>query len=230
MKAWPVLLCTGVPPWRLTRSGQARVVNDLRPGIPGQEGLGEQADDIVSLDELPLLVEQEAAVEIAIPGNTQRGAVGQHRFARGTAVLGEQRIGDAMREAAIGIVIEPGDGKRQLLCEQVDDWPGTAVAGIDHDLQGAQRGHINVAEQVAQVGDPVRADLKQPGVAADRPGPGPHQLHAIPVGRVMTGGHHDPAASLGEGRGEIDLLGAAQADVEDINAAFGQTAYQCLRQ
>ena len=46
-----------------------------------------------------------------------------------------------------------------------------------------------------------------------------HELHAVVVGRVVARGHHDAAVEpLGEGR-EVHALGAAQADVGDVDAA-----------
>ncbi len=47
--------------------GQPRVVHDPLAGRLREEGLREQADDVVALDELTELVEQEAAVVVAVP-------------------------------------------------------------------------------------------------------------------------------------------------------------------
>jgi hypothetical protein len=64
-----------------------------------------------------------------------------------------------------------------------------------------------------------RVDIAEARVAADRPAALAHEFHAVEVRRIVAGGYHDAAAdTLIEG-GEIDLLGAAQADVEHVGAA-----------
>ena len=58
MKAWPDLHSTGVAAVSLHDvegvPGEARVVHDARAGLALQEHLGEEADEIVALDELSL--------------------------------------------------------------------------------------------------------------------------------------------------------------------------------
>ena len=48
------------------------------------------------------LVEQEAAVEIAVPGDSQVGAMLVDRFNGCASPVGQQRIGDAVGEVAVG--------------------------------------------------------------------------------------------------------------------------------
>jgi hypothetical protein len=52
-----------------------------------QKSFGEQADDVVSLDEATVLVEQKTAVEVAVPGDADVGAMLPHGFGSGFAVL-----------------------------------------------------------------------------------------------------------------------------------------------
>ena len=44
------------------------------PGFLLQEHLGQQTDQVVALDERAVLVEEEAAVEVAVPGEADVGA------------------------------------------------------------------------------------------------------------------------------------------------------------
>ena len=70
------------------------------------------------------------------------------------------------------------------------------------------------------------AHLLQPGVGADRPRLFAHELHAVVVGRIVAGGHHDaPVQLLGEGR-EVRPFRAPQADVEHIRATVHQAALE----
>ena len=97
MKAWPVLLCTGMPPALLDDidgiPGQARVVNDLFARLVGQKRRGQQADDVVALDEIAGFVEEEAAVEVAIPGDAHVGAVRDDRLAVAARFSGSSGLG-----------------------------------------------------------------------------------------------------------------------------------------
>ena len=53
-----------------------------------------------------------------------------------------------------------------------------------------------------------------------------HELHAVVVRRIVAGGDHDAAVeAYGEG-GEVDALGAAEADVVDVDARIGEAADQ----
>ncbi len=48
-------------------------------GLALQEHLREQADHVVALDERALLVEEEAAIEVAVPGEPDVGPLGEDR-------------------------------------------------------------------------------------------------------------------------------------------------------
>ena len=85
--------------------GQAWIVNDFFARLVGKEGGSQQANDVVALDELSAFIEEEAAVEVAIPGDAHVGAVGDDRFGGGRAVFGQQRVGNAVREAAVRLVV-----------------------------------------------------------------------------------------------------------------------------
>ena len=74
MKACPDLHSTGRAAVALHDvervPGEARVMHDARARLLLQEGLGQQAHQVVALDELPALIEEEAAVVVAVPGQS----------------------------------------------------------------------------------------------------------------------------------------------------------------
>ena len=84
--------------------GAARpdVVEDRRARVRAQERAREQRGDEVARRELAVLVDEEAAVGVAVEGDAEVGAaladLGDDRF----AVLGEQRVGLVEREVPSG--------------------------------------------------------------------------------------------------------------------------------
>ncbi len=131
--------------------GQTRIVNDALPGMLEQKRFGQETNDVIALDELTGLVEQEAAVEIPVPGHPQVGTMGGDRVTGGGTIFLEQRIGHAMRKIAIGIVVDLDELEGQMGFERVDHLAGPAIAGIDHDTQRRQRRPIDITEQVLYI-------------------------------------------------------------------------------
>ena len=144
--------------------GQARIVHHRGAGMVFQESLGEQADHIVALDKASAGIEKETAIEIAIPGDAEVGAVLAHRLYAGAAVLFEQGVGNAVGKVAVRLVAQLDKRKRQMRFEPIDNAPGAAVAGVDDDAQGLQSRHVNIAQQMF--------DIRRAGIqGADRSAP-----------------------------------------------------------
>ena len=70
----------------------------------------------------------------------------------------------------------------------------------------------------------------RPRVGADGLALLAHQLEAVVVGRIVAGGDHEAAVELPVEGGEVHALGAAQADVDHVDAGIGEAADQCLRE
>ena len=141
--------------------------------------------------------------------------------------------------------------KRQQRRQPVDHGAGTGIAGVADDLQRLQIIDVDKAQQMldvgignidrrghrfrpAGVGRIVRlgqaADVLKPCVGADRPRVFADEFKPVEIDRVVAGRDHDPAIHvLVEGR-EIDLLGAAFADVENLHAFARESAGQRLAQ
>ena len=62
------------------------------------------------------------------------------------AVFREDRVGHAVREMAIRLVMHFYEFERKVLFEFVDYQAGAAVAGVDHDGHGAEGGGIDVTQ------------------------------------------------------------------------------------
>ena len=95
MNAWPDLLCTALPPAARDHvervPGEPRVVHDPLARVLLQEALREHPDDVVALDEVAALVEEEAAVVVAVPRNPEVGASAcarVDRAARFSSIIG----------------------------------------------------------------------------------------------------------------------------------------------
>ena len=174
------------------------------------------------------------------------GAREAHLAGRDLAVLLEHRVRHAVREIAVGLVVDLGEAERQLLLEQVDADAGAAVAGIADDRERLELRGVDIGQDVVAPGrqDVERhdrallrrvgelaglgelADLLQARVAADRLRLLPHELEPVVVRRVVARRDHH-AAIEAERRGrEIDALRAAEADVDDVDAGIPEPAHQ----
>src|SRR4029079_1075823 len=96
---------------------------------------GEQTDDVVALDERAALVEQEAAIVVAVPGAAAIGAMPLGPLDRRDPVRLQHRIRHAVRERAVRRMIDLDELERQMRLELIDDQPGAAVAGVDDELE-----------------------------------------------------------------------------------------------
>ena len=224
--------------------GQARIMHHLAARLAAQQHRGQQAHDVIALDETALFVEQETAVEVAIPGYAEVRLVGLDGLDGGRAVLLQHRVRDAVRKCAVRLVVHLDELERQVRLELIDDQAGAAVTGVDDDLERLQCRLVDIGQQVCDVGlrgvgrdarALARRAGKLPGfgkladvlksvVAADGLGLLAHEFHAVVIGRIVAGGDHDAAVVAAvEGR-KIHALRAAHTDVVDIDATVGQTA------
>ena len=224
--------------------GEPRIVHHLAAAFALEQHRGEETHDVIPLDELAALIEEETPVEVAVPGEPQVRPVCADRRRRRCAILLDHRVGDAVRETAVGLVVQLDEFEGQPRFEAVHDEAGAAVSGIHHDLQGLELAELDIGQEMLDVGgrgvdalppaagarvlEPAalgdRADFLQAVVARDRFRLFPHELHAVVVRGVVAGGDHDAAVVAAvEGR-KIHALGAADADVENVRAALRQAA------
>src|SRR5208282_3822057 len=96
-------------------------MDDACTRLAAQEILSEQTDQVVTLDECPGFVKEEAAVEVTVPGQPDVGAVTSYRIGGALAVLLDHRIGHPIRERAIGIVVNLDELEWQMRFKLIND-------------------------------------------------------------------------------------------------------------
>ncbi len=151
--------------------GGAQVVDHrLGPG-PGQDVARQQRREEVARHELAGVVDEEAAVGVAVEGDAQVGLVLADLADDELAVLRQERVGLVVGEAAVGVQ-EVGDG--------VD------VEALEDRGQIDARHPVGRVEDHPQAADRVRVD-EAPG-SAPRSGPaGPRRGCACPARRRAAG-------------------------------------------
>ena len=216
----------------------------LAPGKRGQ-----QAHQIVAFDEVAFVVVEETAVEVAVPGDAQVGLVLAHGAGGGGALFGQQGVGHAVGEAAVGLHLAEDELVGQVRGQLPEQQAGAAVARVGHDPEGLLRGGAGVVQDAAdillpeadrrhrgfvrrqvhargQLGRHAVAQVVQAGIAAHGPGAAQHQLEAVLVGRVVAAGDHDAGVEVLPGGGIVDLFGAAHAQAEDPGPGLMQARGQ----
>ena len=109
----------------------ARVVEDRRAGVLRQRRAGEQGADEVAVAELAAVVDEEAAVGVAVPGDPEVGAAGAHPLDDQPPVLLEQRVGLVVGELAVGLEVHLDQVEAELPQDRPDHRPGHPVAAVD---------------------------------------------------------------------------------------------------
>ena len=132
--------------------GKARVKHNLRTRLLVQENLRQQADNIIALDKICLLVKEEAAVEVAIPGNTQICTALTYNLGRSLTVRQQQRVGHTVREGAVRSFVQRNKLKRQMLRQLLQNRTGTAVAGVSNNFHRLKHACINIGQQMLDIG------------------------------------------------------------------------------
>ena len=127
---------------------QARLVEDACSGVPGQKIRGQQPDDVITLDEAALLVEEETAVEVAVEGNAEIGALAPHGGTCDFTILLDHRVRHAMGKIAVRLVVDLREPVRQPGLDQVDRAAGAAIAGVRDNRQRLQLRAIHITEQM----------------------------------------------------------------------------------
>ena len=122
------------------RHGPARahVVDHLLARLLREHRLREQRRDEVARDELAAVVDEEAAVGIAVVGDSEIGAQRARLLDDEGAVLREQRVRLVVRERAVGLEVALDDVElRESGQDGREHRPGHAVRGVDDDPERA---------------------------------------------------------------------------------------------
>ena len=137
---------TGVPPSSVTISGTARLVIRLWMIVaPGSRPSSRAAISAVSVDgetARPLLVDDEAAVGVAVEGQADVGPLGDDPRLEVDQVLRLDRVGLVVGEGAVELEVHRHELDRSVPSRVEDRRRGVAghaVAGVDDDLEPAAR-------------------------------------------------------------------------------------------
>ncbi len=195
---------------------------------------------------LPALVDDEAPVGVAVEGESEVGAVLDDGPLQIDEVGRLERVGLVVREGAVELEVERDDldGQRGQPRGRAEHGghgePAHAVPGIHDDTKGPDAGEVDESPQVRRVAgehvelsirsgrrhevDTVReicaraiSDAGEPGVHADPAGARAAELDAVVGRRVVTRREHR-GGGIEAPRGEVALVGRAQADRDDVPA------------
>ena len=247
MNAWPTRLTSGIAAGALDRlrhgPARAHVVDHLRAGLLLEHGLGEQRRREVAGDELAGVVDEEAAVGVAVEGDAEVGALLERLADDELAVLGQQRVRLVVREAPVRLEVARDGVDRQPLEHRRQHRAGHPVRGVDDDAQRPDRLEVDEREHALDVRRPdvlLRTCPCGPGPGAwpkrtaarsrmsSRPespptGSAPRRTIFIPVYSfgLCEAVTVDAAVEPELADGEIEHLGADHADVDDVGARVG---------
>ena len=216
------------------RAAGPHVVDDARAGLLGEHLAGEHRGQEVAVDELATVVDEEAAVGVAVPGDAEVGALVEHPPDHELAVLGQQRVGLVVGKLAVGHPVGLGEVEPEALEQRSDHRARHAVAAVDDDLQRAHGRGVDLrqgvglkrvvdvhgldlaaARLVAEARLDQRLDLADPRVAGERERALADELDAGVGLWVVRGGDHRPAVELLGADEEIEHLGADHPGVDD---------------
>ena len=126
-------------------------MHDAATRVLRQNAFRKQTDDVVALDECASLIEQEAAVEVAVPRDTHVRAMLEHRVTRNILVFQQHRVRDPVRKRPIRFVMHLDEFERQVCLERIGRDARAPVARIDDQLQRLEVLRIDVRHHVVDV-------------------------------------------------------------------------------
>ena len=154
------------------------------------------------------------------------------------AVLLEQRVWLVVREGAVRLEVAADDlDLRQPIEHRRQHRAGHAVGGVDDDPQRRDRVDVDEGEHLVDEAGPdverrdlaalrdraesglgAHAHVLEARVAADGQRPGPDDLHARVLLRIVRRGDADPAVEPELADRVVDHLGADHPEVADVGA------------
>ena len=225
------------------RPARPDVVDHRRAWLLVESGLRKQRRDEVAGNELPRLVDEEAAVRVAVEGDAEIGPLLGHLPDDELTVLGQERVRLVVGKRAVGLEVAAHGLDRKSIQERQQHRPCHPVGRVDDDPQwpdardvderehplGPARVDVPLARLPATVdcfesAERPLADLEQARVAAHRAGTATHDLHPRVLLRVVRRGDGDPAVEAKLADGVVEHLGADHPDVDDVGAAVERSA------
>ena len=229
--------------------GPARtdVVDHLRSRLLLEHRLRKERRHEVTGHELTGVVHEEAPIRVAVERDPQIGALVLHLADDELAILGQERVGLVVREAAVRLEEAPHGSDRKPVEDRREHRAGHAVCGIEDNAERSDRLDVHeredaLCEGVVDIlralpsrltvgrgfGERAVADVEEARSLPDRQGALADDLEAGVLLWVMRGGDHDPAFEPELVDGEVEHLGADQADVDDVGSAWSAPAITAL--
>ena len=219
----------------------ADVVDHGRSRLSLEDGSSEERGHEVARHELARVVDEEAAVGVAVERNPEIGAFLFRLADDELAILGKKRIGLVVGERPVGLEEAAGDGElRQAVEHRREHHSRHAVCRVHHHAQRPDRIDLDEGEDLVDESGPdvLRGDLSSPcdfaeplertrphlleaGVAPDRQRAAAHDLHPGVLARVMRGGNADPAVEPELADRVVHHLRPHEPDVAHLRATVG---------
>ncbi len=167
----------------LSAPDDAGVVHDCGARGARQEGLRQEAHQVLARDEVAALVKEEAAVKVPVEGHAEADARRADGLAGGGVIFREEWVRDAVREARVRLVVvaresQRGAARGERFRDGVECGARGAVAGVDEDVQGRQGFDVYEAQDFLDVAaarledlssaSPRRSALRQAAASARR--------------------------------------------------------------
>src|SRR5215213_7326613 len=245
----------GLPALALNELGEGlranRTVQYGRARLFLQHVLRYEGGRQVTRDGRTFLVDNEAAVGVAIEGYPEVGTLCDHALLEFPDVLGFDRVGWMVGEGAVELEVHRYVLEREVLEDRWDHLACHAVSRVDHDLQPPQALRLYKAQTMFRIvygdvgllhgtgvfrgvgelpGDDEVTDLAEPRVSREGDGFLPAELETVVVFGVVGGRYHGPSGLLEVSYGEVERICRDQPKVEDVCSRLGNPLYKCLLQ
>src|SRR5215211_1279184 len=245
----------GLPALALDELGEGlradRAVQYGRARLLLQHVLRYEGGRQVTRDGRTFLVDNEAAVGVAIEGYPEISTLCDHALLEFPDVLGFDRVRWMVGEGAVELEVHRYVVEREVLEDGWDHFACHAVSRVDHDLQPPQALRLYKAQAMFRIvygdvgllqgtrvfrgvgeipGDDEVADLAEPRVSREGDGFLPAKLEAVVIFGVVRGCYHGPAGLLEVPYGEVQRIGRDQSKVEDVCSRLGNPPYKGLLQ
>src|SRR5262249_28960267 len=199
--------------------------------------------------ELAGVVDEKAAIGVAVERDAEVGALLERLGDDELAVLGKERIRLVVRKRPVGLEEAAHRFDRQTLQDRRKHRAGHPVRGIDDDAQRLDRLHVDEREDLLDVCRPdvvvvdmsggqtlgparsgrrAVSDLEQAGLAAHGQGAGPDDLDAGVLLRVVGRSHGCAAVQPKLADGEVDHLGADEPEAEHVGAGVSRAVRESV--
>ena len=138
-------------------------MHDARAGLALQEHLGQQADEVVALDEPALLIEEEAAVVVPVPGQADVRACLAHGLGGDGAFSSSMGLGTPFGKVPSGSWLSLMNSNGRCGSSASTISPAPPLPAFTTTFSGRSAAAVDVAQQVLEV---LRPDVQRTLAAA----------------------------------------------------------------